>query len=280
MLNQALIFTDLDGTLLDHHSYSFAPSIPILDRLRNSQIPIIPNTSKTFAELEQLRQEVGLNGPFIVENGAAVYIPIGYFTTQPQGTIEHNSYWVKEFTQPRSEWVALLDKVKMAFIGEFEHFTSMTVNQISAVTGLSVHQANLANTREYGEPVLWLSSQASKALFIDALESLGAHPLQGGRFLHVSGDCNKGQALLWLQEQYVQQREVPAVSIALGDGQNDIAMLEAANVAVRILSPVNPPPTLNKLKDVYTSKEYGPKGWATCVQDIIYNQENSLKVQR
>lgn len=280
MLNQALIFTDLDGTLLDHHSYSFAPSIPTLDKLRNSQIPIIPNTSKTFAELEQIRQEIGLNGPFIVENGAAVYIPIEYFATQPQGTIEHNGYWVKEFTQPRSEWVALLDKAKKTFIGEFEHFTSMTVNQISAVTGLSVHQANLANTREYGEPVLWLSSQASKALFIDALKELGAHPLQGGRFLHVSGDCNKGQALLWLKEQYVQQRELPAISIALGDGQNDIAMLEAANIAVRILSPVNPPPILNKQKYVYTSKEYGPKGWATCLQDIIYNQENSLKVQR
>lgn len=280
MLNHALVFTDLDGTLLDHHSYSFAAASAMIDKLRLSQIPIIPNTSKTFAELKQIRLDINLDGPFIVENGAAVYIPIGYFATQPEDTFSHNGFWVKEFTKPRREWLALLNKVKATFIGEFEHFTSMTTNQISAVTGLSSQQANHANTREYGEPVLWLSSTASKQLFIKALQDLGAHPLQGGRFLHVSGDCNKGQALLWLQGQYSKQQTIPTISIALGDGQNDIAMLEAANIAVRILSPVNPPPILNKLKDVYTSKDYGPRGWSACLQNIIYNQENSLKVQR
>jgi mannosyl-3-phosphoglycerate phosphatase len=280
MLNQALIFTDLDGTLLDHHSYSFAAAIPMLEKLRNSQIPVIPNTSKTFAELGQIRQEIGLSGPFVVENGAAIYIPVGYFDSQPKDTLCLNGFWVKEFTKPRREWLALIDNVKSTFVGEFEQFTSMSHSQISAVTGLSLQQAASADTREYGEPVLWLSSSSSKQLFIKALEALGAQPLQGGRFLHVSGDCDKGQALLWLQTQYSKQRKIPTVSIALGDGQNDIAMLEAANIAVRILSPVNPPPALNKPKDVYTSKDYGPKGWINCLQDIIYSPNNSLKVHR
>ena len=72
MLKNVLIFSDLDGTLLDHHTYSFAPALSMLQKLRSANIPVIPNTSKTFAELTELTQQIGLDGPFIVENGAAV----------------------------------------------------------------------------------------------------------------------------------------------------------------------------------------------------------------
>ena len=97
--------------------------------------------------------------------------------------------------------------------------------------------------------------------------------------LHVLGDCNKGQALLWLQQQYTLQTDrTNPISIALGDGQNDIAMLEAAHIAVRILSPVNAPPVLNKKTQVYTSKKHGPKGWSACLQEIIFNPNTSPEV--
>ena len=43
-----LIFTDLDGSLLDHHSYSFAPAVPLLAELDALGIPVIPITGKTL----------------------------------------------------------------------------------------------------------------------------------------------------------------------------------------------------------------------------------------
>ena len=46
-----LIFTDLDGTLLDHFSYSHAPADQLIPVLQHAGIPIIINTSKTFAEV-------------------------------------------------------------------------------------------------------------------------------------------------------------------------------------------------------------------------------------
>jgi predicted mannosyl-3-phosphoglycerate phosphatase (HAD superfamily) len=51
-----LIFTDLDGSLLDHHTYSFAPAANYLDRLETQGIPVIPITSKTRAEVLVLRR--------------------------------------------------------------------------------------------------------------------------------------------------------------------------------------------------------------------------------
>ncbi len=54
-----LVFTDLDATLLDHNDYSFEAARPALSRLRELDIPVIPNTSKTLAELETLTEALG-----------------------------------------------------------------------------------------------------------------------------------------------------------------------------------------------------------------------------
>lgn len=83
-MTSTLVFTDMDGTLLDHHTYSFDAAKPALDALEKKHIPVVPTTSKTFAEMKVLREQIGLNGPFIIENGAAVYIPHGFFKQNPR----------------------------------------------------------------------------------------------------------------------------------------------------------------------------------------------------
>lgn len=267
-----MIFTDLDGTLLDHHNYSFKAAQPTLDKLQDKGIPVIPNTSKTFAEVIELRRSLKLETPFIVENGAAVYIPTTFFTHQPYGTTIKDGFWVKTFSAPIAHWLILLENLQDDFAGEFQHFAAMSIEQIMQATGLTQKQAELAATREFCEPVLWLTDDASKKLFIQAAEELGASPLQGGRFLHITGKCDKGQALTWLlKEQHKQNGNLHCKAIALGDGHNDIAMLEAADLAVRILSPTSPPPALTRQDSVITSTYLGPSGWAECIEKIVFN---------
>ena len=272
MTYQYIIFTDLDGTLLDHHTYSFAAALPTLAKLAENDIPVIANTSKTYAELVELRQQLKLDMPFIVENGAAVYIPEGFYPHQPSDTVAKNGFWVKEFSPPIKHWLELIDSVKDGFEGEFTHFSEMSTEQICTATGLSEQDAKLAATREYCEPVLWTGSEQSKTLFTQAIEELGASPLRGGRFLHVTGDCNKGHALEWMAASYQKHHpEYKCRSIALGDGHNDIAMLEKADLAVRILSPTSPPPPLQRQEGVTTSTGYGPVGWAECIEKIVFS---------
>ncbi|WP_158968988.1 mannosyl-3-phosphoglycerate phosphatase [Paraglaciecola sp. L3A3] len=271
MKKQTLIFTDLDGTLLDHHTYSFAPAVKILKKLKNLDIPVIPNTSKTYAELFELRKELQLDTPFIIENGAAIYIPIHFLPQQPNGTLEKSGYWIKEFSPKVQHWIDIIESLKDTFNGEFEHFSNMTVKRITQVTGLSESEAKLAANRGYGEPVNWLGNEQSKQLFIHALQEMGATPLQGGRFLHVTGHSDKGQALIWLLNEYKKQHpELQCESIALGDGQNDVAMLEVASLAIRILSPTTPPPELKRTNKVLTSHNFGPTGWSECIEAILF----------
>jgi mannosyl-3-phosphoglycerate phosphatase len=70
-----ILFSDLDGTLLDHDDYRWQAAGPALDRLKAARIPLVLNSSKTMAEIRALRDELGNTDPFIVENGAESVAP-------------------------------------------------------------------------------------------------------------------------------------------------------------------------------------------------------------
>lgn len=267
--SSTVIFTDMDGTLLDHHTYSFAAAEPTLNTLSDMNIPVIPNTSKTFLEMVELRKKIGLTGPFIIENGAAAFIPHGFFKQKPAGTIWQDGFWCKSFISSKGYWLKLLEIVKADFAGEFTHFSEMTIEDLINATGLSEDEAKLAAKRQYGEPVMWLGSDERKAAFLEAVRERGATPLEGGRFIHISGECTKGKALSWFMEEYRRQAAMDVTSIALGDGKNDIAMMEAADIAIRIASPTHEPPLLNKKDNVYTSTLLGPEGWTEMLTQLL-----------
>nr|WP_179952563.1 HAD-IIB family hydrolase [Ningiella ruwaisensis] len=265
-----IIYSDLDGTLLDHYSYSFEPVIQTLSDLKAKNIPVILNTSKTAAEVKEIHKKLNLDTPFIIENGAAVYVPKNAFKTKPKSAVWQDGYWVKTFAPKRSHWKGLLSKLSRDYAGEFEAFSDMSINRICEVTDLPEADARLASKRLFGEPLLWKGSDARQGEFIKKAETLGAKPLRGGRFLHISGDTNKGKAMEWLSEEYKRQWQASKVTtIALGDGNNDVAMLEAADIAVRILSPVHPPVQLQRTDGVITTSKHGPEGWREAIEPLV-----------
>lgn len=272
MSQRLLIFTDLDGSLLDHYSYSHEAADALLDELEQNGIPVILASSKTRAELKPLRHELGNQHPFIIENGAAVCIPHRYFNKAPHGAEIIDDYWVKAFCQPRQHWLSLIDQQRIAHAGAFTTFSESGVEDIMAMTGLSTAEAKAASLREYGEPVKWEGTAEQKADFIKALEQSGARVLTGGRFLHVSGDSDKGKALQWLIQQYeLENKGIKYCTIAIGDSQNDIAMMELSDYAVVIRSPAHDLPTLSRTDRVVLTDACGPEGWVEGIQSILHS---------
>lgn len=270
MNKEWIIFTDLDGSLLDHENYSHKAADELLQELQQHKIPLILTTSKTRAEVMSIRAELHNQHPFIIENGAAIFIPQGYFPTKPKGCIALDDFWVFSFCETRNHWLALLNKAKEIFPHDFSHFSAMKEEVISEMTGLSIEQAQQANDREYGEPISWLVGDEDKKNFILWLQEQGGHVLQGGRFLHLSGTCDKGNALAWLTQEYKTQGVFAhAKTIAIGDSGNDIAMLEQADLALIIRSPVHAPPKLKRLRGFFTSEEFGPRGWNSGLRKIL-----------
>ena len=273
---QPIIFTDLDGTLLDHFSYSFDAAIPMLDKLEQLGIPVIPITSKTFAEVSRLRDQLNNRHPFIVENGAAIAIPKDYFDAHHDSWIDQGDFWICPNSKPRKHWNQLLSNNAEAFVGEYETFTSVVEHRgyqgLQEITGLNLAQAILSNERSYSEPIHWLGSDSSKQAFIKTLTNAGGTLLQGGRFLALGDAVDKGSTLLQLTEIYQTLGGFSGMhSLALGDSGNDVSMLEIANSAVIIKSQTHDTPALNRQDNLYVSNFYGPEGWAESVSLSLKN---------
>jgi len=269
-----MIVTDLDGSLLDHYTYSFAAALPVLRQLQASDIPVVLCSSKTRSEMQLLREQLALlNCPYIVENGAAVYVPKSHY---PNLTLDTElapvdgapPEWRKLFGSDRAHWQSLLDNLPERFHGHFRQLSQMSIGQITDITGLSPDDARRAAQREFGEPIQWRGGDTLKMDFINELEQLGATVLQGGRFLHVVGNWNKGRALKWLAESINGTGGAP-ITIALGDSQNDVAMLEAADHAIVIKSPVHDAPKLKRTQGIIYTRATGPSGWAEGLRALL-----------
>ena len=68
-----VIFTDLDGSLLHRDTFKFDSIKDYIKSLINSGIIIIPNSSKTEKEIEKFNEELGIELPYISENGSVIH---------------------------------------------------------------------------------------------------------------------------------------------------------------------------------------------------------------
>jgi mannosyl-3-phosphoglycerate phosphatase len=267
MKRDLIVVTDLDGTLLDHHSYSFAAAADAMARLRELDIPLILNTSKTRMELQQLRRELHNPHPFIVENGSAVFLPPQYFSPSPEDTEIVSAMACRVFGCHYAQLLQQLQPLRQQY--RFTGFSDLSVARLSELTGLDAGRAQQALAREFSEPLLWRDSDAALAIFRKDIAAIGLTTLQGGRFLHVLGQADKGRSLEWLRRLYAGQNQRQPCVIALGDSGNDIAMLQAADVGVVIRSPNHPPPSFSSQHRVIVSDKHGPQGWSDTIYQLL-----------
>ena len=259
------VFTDLDGTLLDHETYSWAPAAPALDRLRTRNVPLILASSKTAAEIEQLRDAIGFDHmPAIVENGAGI-LEGGATAGSDRG--DHDRI------------MRVLAQIPDALRRDFEGFTDWGVEGIARETGLSKSGARLAHARQFSEPGLWRGSEQAEAEFIAVLAEHGVHARRGGRFLTLSFGATKADRMRELSARFA-----PCRTIALGDAPNDVEMLQAASLGVVVKNPhAAPLPPLVGEADgrIIRTKLVGPAGWNEAVLKYveIWNPELNRKQQ-
>jgi len=251
---QWLVVSDLDGTLLNHHDYAFDAAQIAIAELKEKGIPVILNTSKTYAETVTIREQLGIGDPFIVENGSCLYLPVEQFD-RPQHARQRDAYWelVLGATQKKID-----DALQLLDLGD-DHcirLSRCSVAEAVALTGLTEAQAEQAIAREFSEPLIWQAGETALAELQQQLDRFGLTTLQGGRFLHIIGACDKGLATRRLAEQYAGEVKI----IALGDSANDAAMLSKADISIIVASPSNH--QLRKLvtADIQTEAP-APEGW-------------------
>ncbi|AIR67936.1 mannosyl-3-phosphoglycerate phosphatase-related protein [Dickeya fangzhongdai] len=252
-----VIFTDLDGSLLDHDTYRWDEALPWLRRLRSHHVPVVITTSKTAAEIMSIQQELELHDmPAIAENGAHVLLPASW-QTRLQTSRPPTSRTYPDICRQ-------LQALREQYGFLFRSFSDMDDAAVAAATGLTLSQAALARQRTASEPVLWQGDAASLEMFRAYLAQKHLSLTEGGRFFHVVHEgTSKGAAVNWLKQHLESIAHSSPITLGLGDGPNDISLLEATDYAVIIKGPVSDKVTLSPdfCGQSYRTQAAGPAGW-------------------
>ena len=226
---QIVIFTDLDGTLLDDQTYDFNPALPALTIIHSRKIPLILVSSKTRAEIEVFRKLLSLEGPFIAENGGGIYFPPSFSLPKKYSSKNVAGFQALFIGRPIKEVLKRSRTLKKDF--HFKGFSEMPPQEIVSLTGLTLEHALLASQREFDEPVLLQNPLDDREVFCKKAGQCGLDCVHGGRFIHLFIGGDKGRAVEVMLDIY-QQLGGATLSIALGDSPNDISMLQAVDKAV------------------------------------------------
>ena len=260
-MSRTIVITDLDGTLLDD-AYSFEAARPALDLLREKKVPIVVCSSKTRSEIELYREKIGLRGPFIVENGGAVFIPEGYFdfATGEEAADGYQTVVLgKRYSDIRSAFLKIIRDTGIAARG----FGDMSVEEVAGRAGLSLQEALLAKQREFDEPFVFLEKEAGIQRFLKAITDEGFKWTRGA-FYHILGDNDKGRAARLLKGYY--EKEYGRVSvIAIGDGLNDLPLLEEADFPVLVRKKDGSYESAVGLTSLMRAEGIGPEGWKEAI---------------
>lgn len=233
-MSRFVVFTDLDGTLLDHHTYDWRPARAALERLKATGTPLIMVSSKTRVEIEAWRADLDNHDPFIPENGAAILIPEGYDLDLPAEVVEINGYRAVLLGRRASEIAPAFDQLAARW--PLRALSRLDAAELAALTGLTRSQAEAARKREFGEAFLLDDPAVPEAELEAAALSLGLRLTRGGRFYHLLGENDKGRAVSVLAGLY-RQKYPSLTTAALGDAPNDQPMLAAVDRAYLVARP-------------------------------------------
>jgi|GEM_PF-16486 len=261
---QKIIFTDLDGTLLDAKNYSFKDALPALNLIRSEKIPLVFCSSKTRAEIEYWRRQTANEHPFISENGGAIFIPEGYFPNLIR-TRPFEGYQVIQMGLSYRHVRDVFSNLRNRHALEVSGFGDISEIEISELTNLPPDLAKLARQRDFDEPFVFKETPDQE--FLEDIEKAGLHWTYG-RLYHISGRHNKGQSIRILKSLYEQKYD-DIFTIGLGDSQNDISIFCNVDYPVLITreknineNENNPYFPVDHAENLVKSRMAGPAGWS------------------
>jgi mannosyl-3-phosphoglycerate phosphatase family protein len=264
-----LVFTDLDGTLLDSANYSFEPARSALQLLKDLGVPLIICSSKTRLEIERYRRRLANPDPFIAENGGGIFIPKGYFPIEvvspEMRTERRDDYDVFVLGAAYPDLRHALERLRRQG-NRVKGFGDMTPEEVAEITGLTLEEAAMAKERDFDEPFV-LEKETDVGVLRESIERLGFRSTKGALY-HILGESDKGKAVSILSSLY-RRALGSVVTIALGDSPNDFSMLEKVDYPVLVQKPDGSHDPAISLPNLIQADGVGPLGWNKAITSLL-----------
>jgi mannosyl-3-phosphoglycerate phosphatase len=269
-----VVFADVDGTLLDGSASSWEAAAPAVQALRARQIPLVLVSRRTRAELEPLRHRLQHRDPFIVENGAAVFVPQGLFSFPLERVRRKSGYQVIELGMPYHMLRDVLKQIEDAVETPLPGFGDLSIDEIMHVTGLSQADAALAKMREYDEPFLLKGSQRVTEEVCRQIEIRGLRWTKGGGFFHLMGDNDQGEAIELLMRCYQREQRLrfqpdPVESVGIGNSVDHVPLLAVVDHPMLVQKSDGSFDTDVLLPRLVRRRGIGAAGWSDAVLRLL-----------
>ena len=253
---KTLIFTDLDGSLLDRDTFKFDEIKDYLKKLLSNGIFIIPNTSKTEKEILEFNNELGSNLPYISENGAAI-----------NGLDLLNSNLPKELilSRDKNNLINIFKKtVPENLQNKCKWLSEMNKKKQSLIFGLEDEKLKMALDRKYTIPFIFEGNKNEKNRLFKIVKNNGLALQEGGRVINLTDKINKAKALQ-VFVRFFKKNNKEVKTIAVGDNYNDLDMLKTSDFPCLVF---NDKFTLDEIpiKNLIITNKPSPLGWADVIK--------------
>ena len=256
-----IVFTDLDGTLLDHSTYSYREAEKALRSLREKGIHLVLCSSKSRDEIRIYRDKLSNNEPFISENGGAIYIPEAY-GLKYEFDKTYNGFCVVEIGSEYKILKSVFEEIKRKIGINVKSIAEFTVDEVVALTGLSREEACLAQKKEYSLPFIIDGSEEDVKTIKDEIRLSGFNYTEGARFAYLMGGNDKGKAVNILVDIFRKNYpDAKILTVGLGDSLNDLPMLEAVDKKFLVKKELGNYEERIKVDDLTYADGIGPAGW-------------------
>ena len=252
-----LIFTDLDGSLLNRDTFKFDEIKKFLKDLVSKGIFIIPNSSKTENEIIDFNQELGENLTYISENGSVINglnllninFPDKIVLSREKNEIQ------KIFESKISK--NLKDKCKF--------ITRMEKKKQIEILGLSNDKLKNALSRKYSIPFLFDGNKNERDKLNKSITKNGLSLQEGGRVINLCDKVSKAQAMKKVIKIFKKIVKEELITIGVGDNFNDLEMLKNSDIPCLVF---NDKFTMEKINinNCLVSKKPAPEGWEEVVK--------------
>ena len=255
-----LIFTDLDGSLLDKETFKFDIIKDYFKELVRNGIIIIPNSSKTEAELLDFNEENNLDLSFIAENGSSIHRLNKIHQNLPDKIIISRT--IDEIRNIYEE------NISLDFENKITHILELEREKQQKILGLPLDKIKLAIKRDHSIPIKFNGTESEKNEFTKILKNSGLTIQTGGRIMNVCDNVNKSKAMSRALQLIRKQLDDEIITIGVGDNENDIEMIKQTDYPCLVKNEDFDSSLIN-IDNLIKSDEPSPKGWSDVIKTAL-----------